>query len=282
MLGNQTTVHTMPRAKGRANYKVDVLILVVEELLSNGTQGWQEAATLYQHRSGELILSNYDDLKRHWVEKCCNKFRKPTGIPGDPKRDMILRCQRIQQRIHAKTSSTIVGVVSGGDDGLLMSDEEEEVMAVVVEERAAEVLVGGIGLGTISRIGTPTNVLDGSGGVSGGVTIHNAEEVGINPVPPLQYNTQQSTEGTFWHVPHYQQMHQQPLLLPDEILRRCYTSSPATGSAAASSPATGSGAGGAAQQPTSSQPAQLAKKKFKVAWVLLCQTKRQRTPSLTR
>jgi hypothetical protein len=98
------------------------------------------------------------------------------------------------------------------------SEEEEAVMAVAVEERASEALVGGIGLGTNSRIGTPTNVLDGSGAVSGGVAIHNAEEVGINPVPPLQYNTQKSTKGTFLHVSHYQQMHQQPLFSPDAML----------------------------------------------------------------
>jgi hypothetical protein len=104
----------MPRAKGTANYKVDVLIQVVEELLPNGAQGWQEAAFLYQHRSGEMNLRDNDDVKRHWIEKCCNKFKKPTGVPGDPKRDMILRCQRIQQRIHSKTSSSIMGVESGG------------------------------------------------------------------------------------------------------------------------------------------------------------------------
>jgi hypothetical protein len=53
-------------------------------------------------------------VKRHWIEKCCNKFKKPTGTPGNPKRDMILRCQQIQQRIHAKSSSIIMGVDSEG------------------------------------------------------------------------------------------------------------------------------------------------------------------------
>jgi hypothetical protein len=91
---------------------------VVEE---SGAQGWQEAATLYQHHSGELILQDYDHLRQHWVEKYCNKFKKPTGDPGDPKRDMIVRCQRIQQRIHTKASSTIMRVDSGGDEGLEVS-----------------------------------------------------------------------------------------------------------------------------------------------------------------
>jgi hypothetical protein len=67
---------------------------------------------------------------------------------------MILRCQRIGQRIHAKTASVIMGVESGGDDGLTMDDEEEEEEAVPVVVEAA-----GIGLVTNSRIGTSTNLL---------------------------------------------------------------------------------------------------------------------------
>jgi hypothetical protein len=35
----------MPQAKGNANYKVDAFF-VVEELLLDGEQGWQEVATL--------------------------------------------------------------------------------------------------------------------------------------------------------------------------------------------------------------------------------------------
>ncbi len=40
------------------------------------------------------------------MEKCCNKFKKPSGNPGDPKRDMM-------------------GVDSGGDEGLSVSDDEK-------------------------------------------------------------------------------------------------------------------------------------------------------------
>jgi hypothetical protein len=73
---------------------VDALILIVEELLLNGAQGWQEVATLYKHHNGELILWNHDDMKLHWIEKGCNKFKKKTGNPGDPKRDIILRVMK--------------------------------------------------------------------------------------------------------------------------------------------------------------------------------------------
>jgi hypothetical protein len=162
-------------------------------------------------------------LKWHWVEKCCNKFKKPTGDLGDPKRGMILRCQRIQKRIHAKTSSTIMGIDSDGDEGLAVSNEEEESseeeeegMAVAVEDMAAEEEVAGIGSVTNSRIGTPTNFVDGVG--DGGLVIMSSEEVGVAPVPPLPPPTQQSTERSFWHVPHYQQTHQQLLFLPEALL----------------------------------------------------------------
>jgi hypothetical protein len=64
---------------------------VVEEKLPNGAQGWIEVAALYQHCSGELILWDHNDVKQHWIEKYCNKLKKPTGNPSDPKWDMILR-----------------------------------------------------------------------------------------------------------------------------------------------------------------------------------------------
>jgi hypothetical protein len=122
---SNTTVRITSRAKGKANYKVETLIQVVEEKLPNGAQGWIEVAALYQYASGELVLCDHEDVKRHWIEKCCHKLKKPTGTPGDPKRDMILRCQWIQERIHAKSASLIMGVESGGDDGLSIEEEEE-------------------------------------------------------------------------------------------------------------------------------------------------------------
>jgi hypothetical protein len=64
----------MPRAKGKANCKVNTLIQVVDEKLLNGTQGSIEVAALYQH-CWESVLLDLGDLKWHWVEKCCNKFK---------------------------------------------------------------------------------------------------------------------------------------------------------------------------------------------------------------
>jgi len=188
----------MPRAKGKANYKTDVLIQVVEELLPNGAQGWTEVARLYQVRTGELAVREYDDVKWHWIEKCCNKFKKPTGNPGDPKRDMILRCQRIQERIHEKSSSQILGVDSGGDTGLDVSTDASDDDEESEEENGLEVEVvvagnaGVAGSMAGSRTATPNGLLE----VGLGVIAPEQVEDGSTSLPPPLPTTQQFTEGT--------------------------------------------------------------------------------------
>ena len=94
--------------------------------MPNGAQSWGEVAALYQSRSSELNLRDHDDMKQYWIEKCCNKFKKLTGTPGDPKRDMILRCQRIQEQIHNKSALVIMGVQSDGDEGLSLDSGDED------------------------------------------------------------------------------------------------------------------------------------------------------------
>ncbi len=44
----------MPRGKGKANYKVGLLIEVAEEKLPQGCLGWQEVAALY-HTAGDIL-----------------------------------------------------------------------------------------------------------------------------------------------------------------------------------------------------------------------------------
>ncbi len=64
----------MPRAKGEANYKVELLISVIEEKLPQGPMSWQEVAALYQLQSQESATRDHEDIKRHWMQKLCNKF----------------------------------------------------------------------------------------------------------------------------------------------------------------------------------------------------------------
>jgi hypothetical protein len=132
-----------------------------------------------QGRSSESSLQDHDNIKRHWTDKCCNKFKKPTGSPGDPKRDMMLRCQQILK----KSASSIMGADLQGDKGLELSEdsesgEEEENYkdnvdgglvdgvavvgaALLVDEQAVvEEIAGGIGSRTQSRGPTPTSQAD--------------------------------------------------------------------------------------------------------------------------
>ena len=102
----------MPRGKGKANYKVGLLIEVVEQKLPQGALGWQEVAALYHVRSQEGILRDHEDIRCYWAEKLCNKFKKPTGDPGDPVRDQILHCQRIHARILQKSASVVMDAAS--------------------------------------------------------------------------------------------------------------------------------------------------------------------------
>ena len=215
----------MLRLKGKANYKVDVLILVVEEKLPNGAHAWQEVAAIYQARSRESLLRDQDDVKRLWTDKCCNKFKKLTSSPGDPKRDMILRCQQIHKRILKKSASCIMGADSEGDVGLelsedledseegkdevngdLLGDEDDVAVAgglglMADEQAVAEELAGGIGSRTQSRGPTPTYA--GNDDDDGGIGIIAPAELPIAPVPSLQSMTQQSAEGAAYNAPLY-------------------------------------------------------------------------------
>jgi hypothetical protein len=113
---------------------------------------------------------------------------------------MILRCQQIQERIHNKSSSAIMGVELEGDDGLSLDDDSDNDKDDDDDEVGGEVaaVVGGeLGVGG-SRVGsgaaTPTVVADG-GVVDGGLGVCSVEEVGIPVIPPLI--TQQFTEGPY-------------------------------------------------------------------------------------
>ncbi len=86
---------------------------------SLGALGWQEVAALCQFQSQEHVLQDYEDEKRHWTEKLYNKFKKPTGEPGNPVHDRILCCQL------TKSSLVIMGAASDEDDNSLSGDKED-------------------------------------------------------------------------------------------------------------------------------------------------------------
>jgi hypothetical protein len=112
----------------------------------------------------------------------CNKCEKPTGAPGDPKRDMILRYQLIHLIFLAKSFS-VECVDSDRDDGIDLDEDDEEEDKLDIEEVAID------GSRSNSRTSTPTVHLVSD--TKGGIAIVATENiVNVPSVPPL---AQQST-----------------------------------------------------------------------------------------
>jgi hypothetical protein len=109
----------MPRQVGARNYKNDVLISIISEILPNGEYGWEAVAIAYQEQSREECKHDTDDLKRHWIRNLCKGMKKPTGQPGAAN-DRVLRCIAIEQKILEKTHSGLLGIPD--------SNAEEKVM----------------------------------------------------------------------------------------------------------------------------------------------------------
>ena len=94
----------MPRAKGAKNYKNDLLIPIVAEILPNGEFGWSAVALAYQEQAQEDDPRNTDDLKRHWIKNLCQNMKKPMGKPGKNS-DHTHRCIAIECKIMEKTQA---------------------------------------------------------------------------------------------------------------------------------------------------------------------------------
>ena len=52
------------RLPGRPNYQKNILIPIVDRILSDGTEGWRLVALAYKEESKEEVLRAEDDLKR--------------------------------------------------------------------------------------------------------------------------------------------------------------------------------------------------------------------------
>ena len=93
------------------NYKNDVLIRVIGEILPNGEYGWQAVALAYQEETKEETARDTTDLKKHWIQKLCNNMKKPTGRTGEND-DRVHRCMAIEKKFMKKTRSGILGLSS--------------------------------------------------------------------------------------------------------------------------------------------------------------------------
>ena len=80
---------------------------------------------MYKERSGKKDPPDKDNMKRHWTDKMCNKFQKPTCKNGAVN-DFILYCKTVEQK--TKELRVILNGQrdSDGDD----SDNEMVVMGI--------------------------------------------------------------------------------------------------------------------------------------------------------
>jgi hypothetical protein len=94
-------VAAMPGKKGPVNYKNELLIDIVADVLPNGEYGWQTAALAYQEQLKEEILRDTADMKKHWIKVLCNGMKKPMGRTGEAG-NRIHRCIAIEKKILKK------------------------------------------------------------------------------------------------------------------------------------------------------------------------------------
>lgn len=64
----------------------------------------------------EYVLRDYEDVKRYWTEKLCNKVKKLTGNPSNLVRDLSLWYKMIHQKILTKLSSVVMVMTSYNED----------------------------------------------------------------------------------------------------------------------------------------------------------------------
>jgi hypothetical protein len=83
-------------------------------------------AERYQEASGETLLRDGLDLRRHFIQKLCNRGIKPTGNAGE-KNGVTKRAQEIYESILVKESVANFGASDDdAEDDFQEGDEEED------------------------------------------------------------------------------------------------------------------------------------------------------------
>lgn len=113
--------------RNHPNYKNEVLLAVISEVLPAGAQMWEDVASQYQIATGEIEKRDADVIKRHFNDKLCNGNKKPTGNSGDARNDLILRAQRIKLQILQNQAIGNVGSgVRNDEDGFGFDNDDED------------------------------------------------------------------------------------------------------------------------------------------------------------
>jgi hypothetical protein len=108
-------IRKMLRKKGTVNYKNNVLVNIVEEILPNGELDWEAVAIPYQAKSNEETQQDTTNVKKHWMKILCNSMKKSMGWMGE-NGGRIGWCIVIKKKIMRKTHSGFLGVSTDEDN----------------------------------------------------------------------------------------------------------------------------------------------------------------------
>ena len=108
----------------KPNYKAKILLDIVDRLEPIGSAQWMDVADRYKVDSGEGSLRDWQDLKRYFVEKLCDKNKKPTGESA-PK-PQVARAQAIYEKILRKEGCGIYGDEAASEDEFEDDDDDDE------------------------------------------------------------------------------------------------------------------------------------------------------------
>lgn len=95
------------RRTGKPNYKNDSLLEIINSKLPCGMEGWKEVCLEYKYASGEELLREAQDVRRHFYDKLCNKLKKVTRDSGANSK--IRQAQDIYAKILRKESAMTFG-----------------------------------------------------------------------------------------------------------------------------------------------------------------------------
>ena len=101
------------------NYKTEILLRIVSRIQPASAAEWKRVAVDYKIDSHEVEERDGVDIKRHFIEKMCNRNKKVTG-EASPKNALVKEAQRLYGLILKKE-----GAVDYGGSGSGSSDESD-------------------------------------------------------------------------------------------------------------------------------------------------------------
>ena len=104
-----------------------MLLDVIEAILPAGAEQWKIVAQRYQIISGEVVLRDYDDIKRHFVNKLCKKNQRQTGLNNKSgPLPQVAKAQEIQRKILINESTMNLGGDNENDEDDDDDDDDDD------------------------------------------------------------------------------------------------------------------------------------------------------------